>query len=65
MSRQSSDQDQINELEIRLKQKQMDYDAARREALGANDTCKRQVEQINKISHEKHLYEIENSHLIK
>ena len=59
MASQATEQENVHKLEVRLKEKQLAYDAARRDALGAQDTCKLQIEKMKKLAHEKYLFEME------
>ena len=45
-AKRAEDKEEIRELELKLKKKDGDYSAARREALGAQETVKRMQEQL-------------------
>jgi multidrug resistance efflux pump len=50
---------------VKLKQKDVDYQHQRRDALGANESVKRLTEQIKDHVHRQNLYSIESEQLIK
>ena len=52
-------------MELKLKQKEGDYSAARREALGAQETSNRMKEKIETLQHNNNLYKVETERLIK
>ena len=61
----ATDREEIRDLEIKLKKKDGDYQAARREALGSGESFKSIKEQLIDIKHKNDLYKIETERLIK
>ena len=61
----ATDREEIRELEVKLKKKDGDYQAARREALGSGETVKSIKEQLIDTKHKNDLYKIETERLIK
>lgn len=61
----AEDKETIRGLELKLKQKDMEYQQQRREALGANESVKRLTEQIKDYVHRQNLFTIESEQLIK
>lgn len=61
----ASDREELRELEIKLKKKDGDYQAARREALGSSETIKSLKDQLVDTKHKNDLYKIETERLIK
>jgi len=61
----AEDKEAIKALEVKLKQKDMDYQQQRREALGANESVKRLQDQVKEYVHRQNLFTIESENLIK
>ena len=64
-AKQAEDKEDYRALELKLKQKEGDYSAARREALGAQETSNRMKEKIETLQHNNNLYKVETERLIK
>ena len=64
-AKRAEDKEEYRELELKMKKKDGDYQAARREAIGAQETVKRIQEQLGTLQHNNNLYKVETERLIK